>query len=211
MLAHHWLAAHNIPRALPAPVRAGKAAAAAGAPSAAQRHFERALELWPQVVDAEHRAGTDHSQLLEAAASAAARAGAVDRALALVDEALAEVGYTGTLERRATLLVRRAELLVDLGRDTEALAVFEQAEALLPRDPPSKVSAQVLSSFARALARVDQISRAGEWAQRALEAAEAVNATEPKLETQNVLALTMVYRGDVEGCMAASSRGMSEC
>ena len=67
--------------------------------------------------------------------------------------------------------------------------MFEQAEALLPRDLPSKVGAQVLSSFARALARVDQISRAGELAQRALEAAEAVNATEPKLETQNVLAL----------------------
>ena len=30
MLAHHWLAAHDLPRALPASVRAGKAAAAAG-------------------------------------------------------------------------------------------------------------------------------------------------------------------------------------
>ena len=184
MLAHHWLAAHNLPRALPASVRAGKAAAAAGAPSAAQRHFERALELWPQVPGAEERAGIGHSQLLEAAASAAARAGAVDRGLALVDQALAEVGYGGTLERRATLLVRRAMLLVDLARDSEALAVFEQAEALLPRDLPSKVSAQVLSSFARALARMDQISRAGELAQRALEAAQAVNATEERLEAQ---------------------------
>ncbi len=210
MLAHHWLAAHNIPRALPASVRAGKAAAAAGAPSAAQRHFERALELWPQVADAEHRAGTDHSQLLEVAASAAARAGGVDRALALVDEALAEVGSTGTLERRATLLVRRAELLVDLGRDSEALAVFEQAEALLPRDLPSKVSAQVLGSFARALVRVDQISRAGELAQRALDAAEAVNATEQKLEAQNVLALAMVYRGDIEGGLALAEQVAQE-
>lgn len=141
MLAHHWLAAHNLPRALPASVRAGKAAAAAGVPSAAQRHFERALELWPQVPDAEQRAGIDHSQLLEVAALAAARAGAVERGLALVDQALAEVGYASTLERRATLLVRRATLLGDLARDSEALAVFEQAEALLPRDLPSKVSA----------------------------------------------------------------------
>ena len=62
--------------------------------------------------------------------------------------------------------------------------MFEQAEALLPRELPSKVSAQVLSSFARALARVDQISRAGELAQRALEAAQAVNATEETLEAQ---------------------------
>ena len=202
MLAHHWLAAHNLPRALPASVRAGKAAAVAGVPSAAQRHFERVLELWPQVPDAEQRAGIDHSELLEVAALAAARAGAVERGLALVDQALAEVGYGGTLERRATLLVRRATLLCDLARDGEALAVFEQAEALLPRDLPSKVSAQVLSSFARAFFRTDQISRAGELAQRALEAAEAVNATEERLEAQFTLASATVYRGDVEAGMA---------
>jgi DNA-binding CsgD family transcriptional regulator/tetratricopeptide (TPR) repeat protein len=210
MLAHHWLAAHNLPRALPASVRAGKAAAAAGAPSAAQRHFERALALWPQVPAAEERAGIDHSHLLEAAALSAARAGAVDRGLALVDQALAEVGYGGTLERRATLLVRRATLLGDLARDGEALAVFEQAEALLPRDLPSKASAQVLSSFARALARVDQISRAGELAQRALEAAQAVNATEETLEAQYMLAVAMVYRGDVEGGMTLAEQVAEE-
>ena len=110
MLAHHWLAAHDVPRALPASVRAGRAAAAAAAPSAAQLHFELRAGALEQVPDAESRAGTDHSQLLEAAASAAARAGAVDRGLALVDQALAEVGYGGPLERRATLLVRRAEM-----------------------------------------------------------------------------------------------------
>ncbi len=210
MLAHHWLSAHDLPRALPASVRAGKAAAAAGGASAAQRHFERALELWPQVHDAEQRAGIDHSQLLEAAASAATRTGAVDRGLALIDQALGEVGYGGTLERRATLLVRRAELLTDLGRDSESLAVFEQAEALLPRDLPSKVSAQVLSSFARALVRVDQINRAGELAQRALTAAEAVGAIEEKLEAQTVLVGALVYGGDFEGGMALGEQVAQE-
>ncbi|MGZ4221409.1 MAG: ATP-binding protein, partial [Solirubrobacteraceae bacterium] len=78
MLAYHWLAAHDLPRALPASVRAGRAAAAAFAPAAAQRHYELALELWLQVPDAEQRAGIDHAQLLEAAASSAARAGPVD-------------------------------------------------------------------------------------------------------------------------------------
>ena len=210
MLAHHWLAAHNLPRALPASVRAGHAAASAGVPSAAQGHFERALELWPEVPDAERRSEIDHSQLLEVAALAAARAGAVDRGLALVDQALSEVGHGGMPERRATLLVRRATLLADLARDSEALAVFEQAEALLPRDLPSKVSAQVLSSFARTLRRVDQMSRAGQLAQRALEAAEAVDATEERLEAQNILATAMVYRGDVEAGMALGEQVAEE-
>ena len=198
MLAHHWLSAHDLPRALPASVRAGRASAAASAPSAAQRHFELALELWTQVPDAPERAGIDHAQLLEAAASATMRAGAADRGLALVDQALAEVGYGGTLERRATLLVLRAVLLADLGRDSEGLAVFEQAVGLLPADLPSRVSAQVLASYARALARVDQLERAGELATRALEAAQAVGATQEKLEARAILALAMIYGGDVD-------------
>jgi DNA-binding CsgD family transcriptional regulator len=198
MLAYHWLAAHDLPRALPASVRAGRAAAEAWAPSAAQRHFELALELWSQVPEAEQRAGVHHSELLEAAAHSASRSGALDRALALVDEALGEIGHDGELEHRATLLGRRGELLVDLGRDDEGLAVLEQAVGLLPRDSPSQVSARVLGTYARSLARVDQIQRANELAQRALEAAQAIGATEEKLEAQLMLAQSMVYDGDVE-------------
>ena len=210
MLAHHWLSAHDLPRALPASVRAGRASAAASAPSAAQRHFELALELWTQVPDAPERAGIDHAQLLEAAAAAAMRAGAGDRGLALADQALAEVGYGGTLERRATLLVLRAVLLADLGRDSEGLAVFEQAVGLLPPDLPSRVSAQVLASFARAVARVDQIERAGELATRALEAAQAVGAIQEKLEAQLALAPAMMYRGDADGGQALYQQTIDE-
>ncbi len=198
MLAHHWLAAHDLSRALPASVRAGRAAAAATAPSAAQRHFELALELWHQVPDAEARAGIDHSELLEAAAAAAAYAGAVERALAMVDEALAEVGEQASTERRATLLVRRAELLADLGRDEEGLEDFERAMELLPSDDSSRVGAQILVSWARGLMRVDQMRRGGELARRALAAAEAIGAVDVKLEAQSMLGLAMVYGGEEE-------------
>src|SRR5205823_1007186 len=97
------------------------------APSAAQRHYELALELWGQVPDAEHRAGIDHARLLEVAADAAAHAGAGERALALTDQALAEVGAQAGPERRARLLANRAQQLADLGRDEEGLAVLEEA------------------------------------------------------------------------------------
>jgi ATP/maltotriose-dependent transcriptional regulator MalT len=198
MLAHHWLAAHDLPRALPASVRAGRAAAAASAPSAAQRHFELALELWNQVPDAEERAGIDHAQLLEVAADAARRAGGVERALALVDEALDELGEQGPLERRVILLVRRSELLSDLGRDDEGLAVLEHAASRLPPDDRSRASAQVHTSLARTMLRLEQIKRSGVLARRAIDAAEAVGAVEPRLEAQLVLAHAMVYGGDRE-------------
>jgi DNA-binding NarL/FixJ family response regulator len=199
MLAHHWLAAHDLPRALPASVRAGRAAAAASAPSAAQRHFELALEVWNQVPEAEQRAGIDHAQLLEVAADAARRAGGVERALALVDQALDELGEQGALERRAILLVQRAELLSDLGRDDEGMAVLEHAVALLPSDDRSRAGAQVQTSLARALLRIEQIERSGLLARRAIDAAEAAGALEPKLEAQLVLGHAMVYAGDDEG------------
>jgi DNA-binding NarL/FixJ family response regulator len=198
MLAHHWLAAHDLPRALPASVRAGRAAAAASAPSAAQRHFELALELWQQVPDAEERAGIDHAQLLEAAAEAARRAGAVDRALALVDEALDELGEQGPLEQRVILLVRRAELLSDLGRDDEGMAMLEHAVSLLPPDDRSLAGAVVHTSLARSLLRVEQIERSGLQARRAIDGAAAVGAIEPKLEAQIVLSHAMVYGGEEE-------------
>ncbi len=198
MLAHHWLAAHDLPRALPASVRAGRAAAAASAPSAAQRHFELALELWNQVPDAEERAGIDHAQLLEVAADAARRAGGTERALALVDEAIDELGEQGPLERRVIVLVRRAELLNDLGRDNEGMAVLEHAALLLPPDEPSRASAQVNTSLARTMLRLEQIKRSGVLARLAIDAATAVGAFESKLEAQLVLAHAMVYSGDQE-------------
>jgi DNA-binding CsgD family transcriptional regulator len=198
MLAHHWLAAHDLPRALPASVRAGNAAAAASAPSAAQRHLELALELWSQVSEAEQRAGIDHAQLLEAAADAAWRAGGVERALALVDEALDELGEQGPVERRAAVLVQRAELLSDLGREDEGMAVLEHAVSLLPPEDRSRAGAQVHTSLARAMLRLEQIERSGLLAQRAIEAAEAAGALEPKIEAQLVLGHAMVYAGEHE-------------
>ena len=198
MLAHHWLAAHDVPRALAASVRAGRVAAAASAPAAARRHFELALELWSQVPDAEERAGIDHVELLERAAVAVHQAGDPDRALALVDRALGEAGEDAPVERRAWLLVRRAEYLQDLGREDAGLADLAQAVGLMPLDPPTAIAAHVLSSQARALMRVGDYSRAGEVARRALAIGEGVGATEDTLEAQGMLATAMLYAGDFD-------------
>jgi DNA-binding CsgD family transcriptional regulator/tetratricopeptide (TPR) repeat protein len=202
MLAHHWLAAHDVPRALVASVRAGRVAAEATAPSVAQRHFEVALELWTQVPDAAHRAGISHPELLDAAADAAYRAGAGDRALALVDQALEEVGYGGTLEQRAMLLARRAGILRELGRDEEGITVLEQAAGLLPAELPSRVSAHVLGQLANAMLRVDQMERAGVIAERAVRSAEAVGAVAELLDAQVTVGHTQVFRGEVESGLA---------
>jgi ATP/maltotriose-dependent transcriptional regulator MalT len=135
---------------------------------------------------------------LEVAADAARRAGGVERALALVDEAVDELGEQGPLERRVILLVRRAELLSDLGRDDEGMSVLEHAASVLPPDDRSRASAQVHTSLARTMLRLEQIKRSGLLARRAIDAATAADALEPKLEAQLVLAHAMVYSGDQE-------------
>jgi DNA-binding CsgD family transcriptional regulator/tetratricopeptide (TPR) repeat protein len=198
MLAHHLLAAHDLPGALPASVRAGRAAANASAPAAAQRHFELALELWSQVADADERAGIDHPELLDVSAQAAYQAGAVDRALGLVDQALAELGYEGTPERRAMLLARRAAILRDLGRDEEGLTVLQQAVELLPTDRPSAAAAHVLAALARAELRMNMTERGRELAQRALIVAEAAGSLEDQFDAQITAGYCMVYMREVE-------------
>src|SRR5512132_2507869 len=56
-IALHWHAAGDQPRALVASVRAGMQAFSGYGFAEAQRHLERALELWERVADAPERAG----------------------------------------------------------------------------------------------------------------------------------------------------------
>lgn len=88
-VAHHWLAAHDLPRALAATVVAAGEAVASGAPAVGGRLGERALELWPQVPDAAALTGMEKADLFLSTASAYDEAGDA-RALAVLDEALAE-------------------------------------------------------------------------------------------------------------------------
>ena len=95
VLACHWNAAHDVPRALGASVAAGLASKRVLAFSEAKRHFERALELWDRVPDAEERAGCDRVDVLRHAALAAAYAGEAARSLALARSAIARGGRRG--------------------------------------------------------------------------------------------------------------------
>jgi predicted ATPase len=83
-LALHWNAAHDLPRALEACIEAASLAAGY-APAEALRHLDLALEIWPQVPDAEQRTGIDVVEALRRAAASAYAAGELDRSLELFD------------------------------------------------------------------------------------------------------------------------------
>src|SRR3954469_13337463 len=208
LLALHWSAAHDLPRALAAFVEAG-GLAAAYAPAEALRHLERALELWPQVPDADERSGMDIAEVLKLAGLSACAAGALDRSLALLDEALAELGPAGDVERRAIVLEARSATLTDLGREHEALAVCEEAAALLPPEPFTHAHAVVLTSLAGARWLVAGDPEGGlVAAAHAVAAARAVGARGEEANAEITLGGATAYRGDLEQGIARQRAGI---
>jgi DNA-binding CsgD family transcriptional regulator/tetratricopeptide (TPR) repeat protein len=197
-LAHHWYAALDLPRALPASVSAGQAMASY-APAEAQRHLERALEIWPRVADAEERTGLDQVEVIRLAADAAYQSGAVDRSVSLLDQALADLPAEGDSVRRALVIERRALALRDSGRETEAIAELERALALLPPGDVTRAHAVVLASLAGALLRTsDRDVAAGEVAERAVAAARAAGAAEEEADASISLGLAHCYLGTAD-------------
>ena len=211
MLAYHWHAAHDTRRALAASIAAGQQAAATFAPSEAQRHFERALELWPQCPDAAELTGMDVIELGRFAAEAAHAAAAVDRARSLLDEALATLGPQGDPIRRAQLLVQRAGELRDLGRTADALADVEAGIALIPEDPPSADRAAALASLAQLkLYELDDFTGAERAAEHALAAALASKDDRAAADARLTLGSARTYLGRSESGLAILREGLAD-
>nr|NLD39806.1 AAA family ATPase [Actinomycetales bacterium] len=130
-IAHHWLAAQNQPKALAALTAAAQEAAASGAPQSAGQLGERALELWPQVPNAEELVGFGRSRLFVLVADQYGSAGD-PRALAVLDEGLAEVPESDR-HGRALLLHEAMVEFHAFGRPG-GVEFCRQALELLPED-----------------------------------------------------------------------------
>ncbi len=198
MLARHWYAAHDLPRALTASVEAGQDTAAY-APADAQRHLERALEIWPQVPDAAERCGLDQVDVLRLAAQSAFYAHALERALSLSQEALAQTGADPV--RRALLLERRAETLREYGRTEDGIAALREAAALVPPEPPSEARAIVLGGLAIALGRGGDMAGARIAAEEGLAAARAAGAALQEGQVLSTLGVVRAYLGDADAAV----------
>jgi tetratricopeptide (TPR) repeat protein len=196
-LALHWTMAHDVPRALPACVEAARLAAAY-APAEALRHLERALEMWPSVPDAEERCGVDVVEMLHRAGLAAYGAGALDRSIALLDEALGELGSAAEPERRALLIESRAQALLDLGRSEKATAALELAASLLPAEPPTVARALVLASLAIRRNLDGRYDDAAAIAELAVAAAQGAGAREQEPNARITLGISRAYTGHSE-------------
>jgi DNA-binding CsgD family transcriptional regulator len=175
-VAAHWDATHEPDRALPARVAAGLAAERARAFAEADSHYQRALELWERVPDPGRRAGLDRVDLLARAAEAAAFTGAVERAVALLEEALDRVDPGAEPVRAAVLLASLGAHRRTAGDEPGALAAHQQAERMLAGAPLSIERARVLASHARTLNMISQTREAIRYCEEAIAVAQVVGA-----------------------------------
>ena len=198
LLAHHWFMAHDLERALPASLAAGRAAAASFAFAEAQAYLERALELWPKVAPTALPADAERTVILEEAAEAAAQAGDAHRSIDLVRAALADTDVL-TDPMRAGVLHHRLTWYLNEAGDWEAgAAALERAVELIPIDPPTPERARVLSDLAHSLMVRSRFSDSLALAEAALAISRVVGAEVAEARALSALGIALACRSDFE-------------
>jgi DNA-binding CsgD family transcriptional regulator len=187
-LAYHCLASHDLIGALAASVQAATEAEAVLAPAEALRHLEQALALWEQVPEAAAVVGTDRVELVLRAADAAAGSGAVERAVALTRQVIADIGVSVDPLRAARARERLAHHF-RAGHEQEELWLCTQAAELVPEDPPTPLRARVTAALAQALINTGQREEARRWCEQALSVARAVASSGDEADVLVTLAL----------------------
>ena len=185
------------PSALGAYVRAGLEAAAASSPSSRPpQHFERALEIWDLVPDAEERAGLERVEVLARAAEAAAWSGSSEHAIELVSAALELVDERHEPARAALLRERRGSYLWWDGRGADGLSAYEDAVRMMPVEPPSAERAFVLAGLGFALMLMGHFTRSRAACEEALAVARTVGARPAEVRALATLGCDVAYLGD---------------
>ena len=196
-LAYHWYAAHDLPRALHAAVAAGQAAETAYAYPEALAQYERALELWDRVPEADVHAGRDRVDLLASLAGVAsyhepARAVThVQTAIGLLDETVDPI-RVGLLNER---LGRYAWIA---GQGDVALTAHREAVRLTPAEPPSRARARALAGLAQILMLGGRFDESRVLADEALVVARTVGAGEIEGHAMNTRGIDRAVAGEID-------------
>ncbi|WP_205697534.1 AAA family ATPase [Conexibacter sp. SYSU D00693] len=199
MIAHHYDQAGERPRALVAAVRAGEAAWDVHAAGEAGDLFERALELWDHVPDAEELLGIDHVELLQRAA--VARDDEPARSAELARRALAELDREEEPVRAASLLHRLGRAQWSRGHGEQAFATWDEALDLLPADRPTVLRAKLLARKASSLMLWGSYADADELCQVALRSARAAGSRWAELHALNTRGVCLLALGDPGGAI----------
>jgi DNA-binding CsgD family transcriptional regulator len=202
-VSHHWMAAHDIRGAFSASAVAMEQARESSAFNMTARMGERILELWDRVPDAAELAGRSRTQILATTAHALRNAGESDRAISLVDEAIAMTAPDDVLTL-APLLRDKASYYANVGK-VGSVELLRESLALLDGDAPgahegsaqeaSVLRATVLGELAARLMLDAKLDEAIEVADLAYAEAEAGNSRARMSVAVNIRGVCLVSRG----------------
>ena len=189
-LARHALAAEEHTIAYAASAQAGDDAMAAGGPDEAARHYALALDLVDAglVQPATGGPPVDRVTVTEKAAAAAAAAGHVLRAEAIVAAQLRRTPPGTPAAERARLLIALADAAALSDSSTDLAAVAGEAVDLVPAEPPTTLRARAVATYAMALAAARRDEEAVRWVDEGLAMPPALRAGEPTAQLQTVMA-----------------------
>ncbi|WP_167112740.1 helix-turn-helix transcriptional regulator [Amycolatopsis viridis] len=174
-LAYHSLRSRDLTAALPALARAAEEAERLGAPGAALRQIEQALEIWDAVPEADRPADITELDLLQEASYFAGTSGEPERAIAYARSSVQALGPDVPPETAAKTWRRLAEALLNAeGTLDEALGAINRAWELVAEREPSKTRAWVLATRASILRSAGEFEAASWNAHTAAADAQAV-------------------------------------
>ena len=197
-VAHHYAAGGDQPAALRAAANAALSAGEVHAYAEAAELAERALELWPRVLDAEQTSPVSQIDLLALAASAHSFAGDRNRAEVLLTRALEIVDAGAYPARCAALLAQLARIQWSLNRGDEGTATAQRALALLPAQEASRERALVMAWLARTRVLRGKFRDAVADGEAALAAAVEAGDRHAEGEVLNTLGMARMALGDVD-------------
>ncbi len=201
-LAHHYAAANDPTRGLTVAIKAADSSRAVYAYAEAARQYERAIELWDTVPEADRPPGRDLADLYDAASEAATVVGDGSRAVDLARRAmdLVERGPDpGTLERRARAKERLGTASWLAGDMPTSIRLLEEAVGLLDGAPPSIDQGRVLSGLAGNLMLAGRSRESITFAERAIECARTFGDRPLESRALNILGVDRAALGDIAG------------
>jgi ATP/maltotriose-dependent transcriptional regulator MalT len=201
-IAEHWYAAHDPRRALVAALAAAREAERLYAYSEALGQIERALELWPRVVDPETAAGVSHLDVVHDAAVKSHLCGDIERALSFIVSAIEDAEPDDDPTTVGLLHERWARCLRELGAPPEEILAHAEAAVALVDEASSVARARVQATLGQQLMLSGRCAAAVGPCEDAIALGERAGALAIVSHARNSLALSLANLGDHEAGLA---------
>jgi DNA-binding CsgD family transcriptional regulator/tetratricopeptide (TPR) repeat protein len=208
-VAGHWQAAGRAAQELPARVAAARAAERVFGYAEAAAHWLRAIELWPEVPGATGAAEIGLPRVYVRAIDVLSLSGESVRAGQVAEEAYHRFGGDPD-QAIAAVICQRAAHFRAIDSPAAALPLIQQALRLLGQAPPSAEHAEAWFDYANSLRLAQGRMEDGRLAlHRALEVAQAADATVLIADILGSLAHDALLRGHIEEGFAYLRRGQA--